>query len=152
MKLSLKETTKNKLFYALLGIGFVLNVMPANAVDSVNATITQHYKTVIDRKPYVVEVCENRTVGGDRTGDTLRGAIIGGIIGNNVTKNVDNGGAVGALLGGILGNKNSTATGGTQRVCHQQTRYNETATEAYSHSTVTFRDQNGKTQTLRFYQ
>ena len=152
MKLSLKETTKNKLFYALLGIGFVLNVMPANAVDSVNATITQHYKTVIDRKPYVVEVCENRTVGGDRTGDTLRGAIIGGIIGNNVTKNVDNGGAVGALLGGIIGNNNSTATGGTQRVCHQQTRYNETATEAYSHSTVTFRDQNGKTQTLRFYQ
>ena len=152
MKLSLKETTKNKLFYALLGIGFVLNVMPANAVDSVNATITQHYKTVIDRKPYVVEVCENRTVGGDRTGDTLRGAIIGGIIGNNVTKNVDNGGAVGALLGGIIGNNNSTATGGTQRVCHQQTRYNETATEAYSHSTVTFRDQNGKTQTLRFYE
>jgi hypothetical protein len=150
--MKLKETTKNKLFYVLLGVGFVLNVMPANAIDSVNATITKHYKTVIDRKPYVVEVCENRTVGGDRTGDTLRGAIIGGIIGNNITKNVDNGGAVGALLGGMLGHSNSTATGGTQRVCRQQTRYNETATEAYSHSTITFRDQNGKTQTLRFYE
>lgn len=136
----------------LLGVGFVLNVMPANAIDSVNATITKHYKTVIDRKPYVVEVCEDRTVIGDRTGDTLRGAIIGGIIGNNITKNVENGGAVGALLGGIIGNNNSTASGGTQRVCHQQTRYNETATEAYSHSTITFRDQNGKTQTLRFYE
>ena len=150
--MKLKETTKNKLFYVLLGVGFVLNVMPANAIDSVNATITKHYKTVIDRKPYVVEVCENRTVGSDRTGDTLRGAIIGGIIGNNITKNVDNGGAVGALLGGMLGHNNSTATGGTQRVCRQQTRYNETATEAYSHSTITFRDQNGKTQTLRFYE
>ena len=150
--MKLKETTKNKLFYVLLGVGFMLNVLPANAYESVNATITKHYKTVIDRKPYVVEVCENRTVGGDRTGDTLRGAIIGGIIGNNITKNVDNGGAVGALLGGIIGNNNSTATGGTQRVCYQQTRYNETATEAYSHSTITFRDQNGKTQTLRFYE
>lgn len=152
MKLSLKESTKNKLFYLLLGVGFVFNVLPANALDSVNATITQHYRTVIDRKPYVVEVCENRTVGGDRTGDALRGAIIGGIIGNNITKNVDNGGAVGALLGGMLGHSNSTATGGTRRVCYQQTRYNETAAEAYSHSTITFRDQNGKTQTLRFYE
>jgi len=152
MMMKLKETTKNKLFYVLLGVGFVLNVLPANAYESVNATITKHYKTVIDRKPYVVEVCENRTVGGDRTGDTLRGAIIGGIIGNNITKNVDNGGAVGALLGGMLGHSNSTATSGTQRVCHQQTRYNETATEAYSHSTITFRDQNGNTQTLRFYE
>lgn len=150
--MKLKETTKNKLFYVLLGVGFVLNVLPANAYESVNATITKHYKTVIDRKPYVVEVCENRTVGGDRSGDMLTGAIIGGIIGNNVTKNVENGGAVGALLGGMLGHNNSTATGGTQRVCHQQTRYNETATEAYSHSTITFRDQNGKTQTLRFYE
>jgi len=152
MKLSLKETTKNKLFYALLGVGFVLNVMPANALDSVDAIITQHYKTVIDRQPYVVEVCENRTVSGDRTGDALMGAIIGGAIGNNVTKNVDNGGAVGALLGGMLGHRNSTATSGTQRVCHQQTRYNETATEAYSHSTIRFHDHNGNTQTLRFYE
>ena len=104
------------------------------------------------RNSNTVEVCENVAVSGDKTGDTLMGAIIGGAIGNNVTKNVDNGGAVGALLGGILGNKNSTATGGTQRVCYQQTRYNETATEAYSHSTITFRDQNGNTQTLRFYE
>ena len=150
--MKLKETTKNKLFYVLLGVGFVLNVLPANAYESVNATITQHYKTVIDRKPYVVEVCEDRTVSGDRSGDMLTGAIIGGIIGNNVTKNVENGGAVGALLGGMLGHNNSTATSGTRRVCYQQTRYNETATEAYSHSTITFRDQNGKTQTLRFYE
>ena len=150
--MKLKETTKNKLFYVLLGVGFVLNVLPANAYESVNATITQHYKTVIDRKPYVVEVCEDRTVSGDRSGDMLTGAIIGGSIGNNVTKNVENGGAVGALLGGMFGHNNSTATSGTRRVCHQQTRYNETATEAYSHSTITFRDQNGKTQTLRFYE
>ena len=116
MMMKLKETTKNKLFYVLLGVGFVLNVLPANAYESVNATITKHYKTVIDRKPYVVEVCEDRAVSGDRSGDMLTGAIIGGIIGNNVTKNVENGGAVGALLGGMLGHNNSTATSGTRRV------------------------------------
>ena len=83
------------------------------------------------------------------TGDTLKGAIIGGIIGNNVTKNVDNGGAVGALLGGIIGHNNSNATGGVQRVCNIQTRYNEEVVEVYSHSVVTFYH-NGRQYKLRF--
>ena len=76
-------------------------------------------------------------------------SIIGGIIGNNVTKNVENGGAVGALLGGILGHNSSTATGGTQRVCNVQTRYNEEAVTVYSHSVVTFYHE-GKQYKLRF--
>ena len=59
-------------------------------------TVQDFNKTVINRVPYNVEVCTNQTVGGDKTGDMLKGAIIGGIIGNNVTKNVENGGAVGA--------------------------------------------------------
>jgi uncharacterized protein YcfJ len=88
-------------------------------------------------------------VGGDKSGDMLRGAIIGGIIGNNVTKNVENGGAVGALLGGMFGHSNSTATGGTQRVCNVQTRYNEESVTVYSHSVVTFYHE-GKQYKLRF--
>jgi len=88
-------------------------------------TVQDYNKQVINRVPYNVEVCTNQSVGGDKSGDMLRGAIIGGIIGNNVTKNVENGGAVGALLGGMFGHSNSTATGGTQRVCTLQTRYNE---------------------------
>lgn len=112
-------------------------------------TVQDFNKTVVNRVPYNVEVCTNQSVGGDRTGDALKGAIIGGIIGNNVTKNVDNGGAVGALLGGIIAHNNSTATGGMQRVCNIQTRYNEEVVEVYSHSVVTFYH-NGRQYSLRF--
>ena len=112
-------------------------------------SVRDYNKTVVNRVPYNVEVCTNQTVGGDRTGDALTGAIIGGIIGNNVTKNVDNGGAVGALLGGIIGHNKSNATGGTQRVCNVQTRYNEEVVEVYSHSVVTFYH-NGRQYKLRF--
>ena len=112
-------------------------------------TVQDFNKTVINRVPYNVEVCTNQTVGGDKSGDMLKGAIIGGIIGNNVTKNVDNGGAVGALLGGIIGHNNSNATGGTRRVCEVQTRYNEESVTIYSHSVVTFYHE-GKQYKLRF--
>ena len=101
-------------------------------------TITDVTKQIIDRKPYQVTVCTNRQVPGDKTGDTLKGAILGGIIGNNVTKNVENGGAVGALLGGVLAHNNSTSTGKIEKVCEIETRYNETNTTVYSHSVVTF--------------
>ena len=112
-------------------------------------TVQDFNKTVINRVPYNVEVCTNQTVGGDKSGDMLKGAIIGGIIGNNVTKNVDNGGAVGALLGGIIGHNNSNATGSTKRVCEVQTRYNEESVTIYSHSVVTFYHE-GKQYKLRF--
>ena len=59
-------------------------------------TVQDFNKTVINRVPYNVEVCTNQTVGGDKSGDMLKGAIIGGVIGNNVG-DVDNGGAIGAL-------------------------------------------------------
>ena len=75
-------------------------------------TVQDFNKTVINRVPYNVEVCTNQTVSGDKTGDTLKGAIIGGIIGNNVG-DVENGGALGAVLGGMIGHNNSNATGGT---------------------------------------
>ena len=112
-------------------------------------TVKDYNKTVVNRVPYSVEVCTDQVVGGDKTGDALKGAIIGGIIGNNVTKNVDNGGAVGALLGGIIAHNNSNATGGTRRVCNVQTRYNEEVVEVYSHSVVTFYH-NGRQYSLRF--
>ncbi len=111
-------------------------------------TITDHYKTVIERDAYNVEVCYNKTIPGDKTGDTLKGAIIGGIIGNNVG-NVENGGALGAVIGGMLGHNNSNATGGTKRVCQMETRYNESPKEIYSHSIIQFVYE-GKNYTLRF--
>ena len=111
--------------------------------------VTDVTKQVINKTPYQVEVCTNRQVSGDKTGDTLMGAIIGGAIGNNVTKNVDNGGAVGALLGGMLAHNNSRASGGTKRVCSVETRYNETVSTVYSHSIITFSHE-GKSYTLKF--
>tara|TARA_Y200000002_G_scaffold56647_1_gene41960 strand:+ start:3923 stop:4414 length:492 start_codon:yes stop_codon:yes gene_type:complete len=114
------------------------------------AVVQDHYKTVINKQPYEVQVCTDRTVSGDKSGDMLRGAIIGGIIGNNVTKNVENGGAVGALLGGIIGHNNSVVENkGTARFCTVETRYNESQAEVYSHSTVRF-THNGRSYSLRF--
>lgn len=112
-------------------------------------SITDYNKTVINQVPYKVEVCRDVTTSGDKTADTLKGAIIGGIIGNNVTKNVDNGGTVGALLGGMLGHSNSNASGGTKRVCNIETRYKEESLTLYSHSKITF-EWMGKTYTVQF--
>ena len=72
-------------------------------------TIKDHYKMVIKQTPYSVEICRDVTTSGDKTGDTILGAIIGGAIGNNVG-DVENGGALGAVIGGMLGHANSDAT------------------------------------------
>tara|TARA_B100002019_G_C21089493_1_gene507883 strand:- start:184 stop:597 length:414 start_codon:yes stop_codon:yes gene_type:complete len=110
--------------------------------------IQDHYKTIIDQKPYHVEVCSNVTTSGDKSGDMLKGAIIGGIIGNNVG-NIENGGTLGAVIGGMLGHNNSNATGGTRRQCRTEIRYNEEQRTVYSHSTIKFITE-GRTYTLKF--
>ena len=125
-----------------VGVGFLSGVAHAEVVKD-------HYKSVIQKTPYYVEVCEDIVVGGDKTGDALTGAIIGGVIGNNVTKNVENGGAVGALLGGIIGHNNSKAQSRVETQCRREKRYNETVNEVYSHSTVSFLH-NGRSYTLKF--
>jgi len=56
---------------------------------------------------------------------------------------------IGGVAGGIIGNQNSTATGGTRRVCQIETRYNEQTVTVYSHSEVTF-THDGKQYTLSF--
>ena len=128
--------------------GFLTGLAGVAQADEVNGTIMDHYKTVITQSPYKVEVCRDVSVSGDKTGDTLKGAIIGGIIGNNVG-NVDNGGALGAVIGGMIGHNNSKATGGTKRQCSIETRYQEESQEVYSHSTITFYD-NGRKYTLKY--
>ena len=128
----------------ILIIAMITGCSPALAETTQN-----HFKTVINKTPYEVEVCTDHQVSGDKTGDTLMGALIGGAIGNNVTKNVDNGGAVGALIGGMIAHNNSKATGGAARFCTVETRYNESTATVYSHSTVTFTHE-GKQYTLRF--
>ena len=134
----------------LLVVGMCNN--PAHASGSVSGYVEDHYKSIITRQPYQVEVCnEVHTPNGPTVfgqGFSLDGAIIGGIIGNNVTKNVENGGTAGAIIGGLLGGQNQGYTSGTQ--CHTQTRYNETPKRVYSHSTITFTI-DGRQQSVRFY-
>tara|TARA_B100001057_G_scaffold293897_1_gene293975 strand:+ start:463 stop:891 length:429 start_codon:yes stop_codon:yes gene_type:complete len=113
-------------------IGFIAFTFIANSVKA-DTTVQDHYKNVIQKKPYSVEVCYQGS--GDKTGDTLLGAIIGGAIGQNVTKNMPDGATAGAIIGGILGNQNSTSS---RNVCKTETRYNEEQRTIYSHSTITF--------------
>lgn len=113
-----------------------------------DANVTDVSKSVINRVPYNVEVCTNVTSGGDRTGDTLKGAIIGGILGKVITKK-DKGAAAGAVLGGVIGHDNSNAQASTRRVCSIETRYDENVTSVYSHSIVTFYH-NGKQYRVQF--
>ena len=130
----------------ILGLGlFVSACSPAVAQEPI---IQDHYKEVINQKPFHVEVCKDVSTSGDKSGDMLKGAIIGGIIGNNVG-NIDNGGTLGAVIGGMLGHNNSNASGSTQRVCNTEIRYNEERQTIYSHSTIRFMT-NGKYYTLTF--
>jgi uncharacterized protein YcfJ len=105
------------------------------------------YKTVIQQKPYTVEVCRQVNVPGDRTADTIAGAIIGGVIGHQIDHK--DGAKIGGVLGGMLGNKNSDARGSTQTQCQTETRYEEETVEIYSHSIITFWN-NGKEYRVRY--
>ena len=135
----------NKSVITTVGLILLGACHPAAAQDR---EIHDHFKTIIDQKPYHVEVCRNVSMSGDKSGDMLKGAIIGGIIGNNVG-NIENGGALGAVIGGMLGHNNSDAVGGTRRQCRTEIRYNEEQRTVYSHSTIKFVTE-GRTYTLKF--
>ena len=120
----------------------------ADGNDSLK-NIEHHFLSVVEKTPYQVEVCKKIKVDGDKTSDTLTGAIIGGIIGNNVTRDLPDGGTAGAILGGILGHMNSDAKSEIKKVCNIETRYEEVQKKIYSHSTITFWS-GGKQYTLKF--
>ena len=148
MNKNVKKYISNTVFYSVLVVAGVLMVTN-NAKAYENTQIQDHYKNIIYKTPSNVEVCYDRQVSGDKTGDTIMGAIIGGAIGNNVTKNLPDGGTAGAILGGLLGNMNSDASGGTRTVCKTETRYKEESKTMYSHSTINF-EYHGKIYTLKF--
>ena len=126
---------------------FVGLAIASNAMAD-GTRVTDHYKDVLYKTPYNVEVCTDVQRSGDKTGDALAGAIIGGIIGNNI-KGEKDGGAIGALLGGMLGHSNSTAGNGTERTCRVETRYREVLKNVYDYSTVTF-DYEGRSYSVKF--
>ena len=104
--------------------------------------VRDHYRSVIVKKPYSVEVC---TQGNGKTDleNFITGALIGGAIGNNIPGE-KGGGAIGGILGGAL---NTEKNKGNQ--CVTETRYEEERVQVYSHTTVTF-DYQGRQYTLNF--
>lgn len=127
--------------------GSFLTSVAVAETNNVMGVTEDHFKTVIQQKPYTVEVCKEVAYSGDKTGDTLKGAIIGGIIGHQIDHK--DGAKIGGVLGGLIGHDNSDAVGGTRTQCHTETRYDEERVRVYSHSTITFWD-GGTEYTVRF--
>ena len=140
----------------LLATALILATATPALAETSKATIRDHFKTVIEQKPYKVEVCKDVKVQQSsnlNTEGAIIGGIIGGVIGNQFGKGSGKEAAtgVGALTGAIIGGQDKgPKTYGTQRQCQIETRYEETKREVYSHSTVTFYA-DGQKQVLKFY-
>lgn len=116
----------------------------ANKEANRHANVDDVYKTVIEQRPYNVEVCKDVKVPQKGQANT-EGAIIGGIIGGVIGNQFGNGSGkeaatgIGALTGAIIGGQDKGPRNyTTQRQCQIETRYKETEREVYSHSVVTF--------------
>ena len=141
----------------LIALFTVALSMSATAATSVqNGVITDNYKTIIKQIPYRVEVCQDRVqpAGDGSATNELVGALFGGAIGNSFGKG-DGKDAMtlfGALMGASLAHddelKKNPGTK-TVTVCDVQTRYEESTSKSYSHSTITF-SSNGRKYSLDF--
>lgn len=133
-------------------------MLTATSAFADDTKIRDYTKTVIEQKPYTVEVCKDVKVPyGSKKEMNTEGAIIGGIIGGVIGNQFGKGDGkeaatgIGALTGAIIGGQKDTGPQGytTQRQCQKETRYEETSREIYSHSTITFWH-DGKKHVLRF--
>jgi len=141
----------------LIALFTVALSMSATAATSVqNGVVIDNYKTIIKQIPYRVEVCQDRVqpAGDGSATNELVGALFGGAIGNSFGKG-DGKDAMtlfGALMGASIAHdeelKNNPGTK-TVTVCDVQTRYEESTSEVYSHSTITF-SSNGRKYSLDF--
>ena len=141
----------------LIALFTVALSMSATAATSVqNGVVIDNYKTIIKQIPYRVEVCQDRVqpAGDGSATNELVGALFGGAIGNSFGKG-DGKDAMtlfGALMGASIAHdeelKNNPGTK-TVTVCDVQTRYEESTSKAYSHSTITF-SSNGRKYSLDF--
>ena len=135
-----------KKLIALFTIALSTTTMAATQWLPENGMITETYKTVIKQIPYRVEVCQDRVqpAGDGSATNELVGALFGGAIGNSFGKG-DGKDAMtlfGALMGASLAHddelKKNPGTK-TVTVCDVQTRYEESVSKVYSHSTLSFR-------------
>ena len=133
-----------KKLIALFTIALSTTTMAATQWLPENGMITETYKTVIKQIPYRVEVCQDRVQhsGDGSATNELVGALFGGAIGNSFGKG-DGKDAMtlfGALMGASLAHDDQIAKGPTRTVtvCDIETRYEESVSKAYSHSTISF--------------
>ena len=133
-----------KKLIALFTIALSTTTMAATQWLPENGMITETYKTVIKQIPYRVEVCQDRVQhsGDGSATNELVGALFGGAIGNSFGKG-DGKDAMtlfGALMGASLAHDDELAKGPTRTVtvCDVETRYEESVSEVYSHSTISF--------------
>ena len=131
---------------SLIAIFFVCVV--ASCTPAIASDVQDVYKTETVQIPHNQRVCEDVYHGGDKTADTLKGAIIGGIIGNNVG-DIKNGGGIGAVIGGMLGHSNSDASPNVITQCRNHVNYTTESRRVYSHSIITFMH-DGRYYKLRF--
>ena len=133
-----------KKLIALFTVALSMSAMAATDIQY--GTVTDTYRTVIKQMPYRVEVCQDRVqpAGDGSATNELVGALFGGAIGNSFGKG-DGKDAMtlfGALMGASLAHddelKKNPGTK-TVTVCDVQTRYEESVSKVYSHSTLSFR-------------
>ena len=142
--------------YKILTIATMLALSTPALADSVKGDVQDHYKTVLDQKPYRVEVCKDVQVQNGSSGTDTGGAIIGGLIGGVIGNQFGKGGGkeamtgIGAITGAIIGGESKAEPSSRiERQCFTETRYEESTRSVYSHSTITFYE-NGKQYSLRF--
>ena len=63
---------KQYIFWGTAAIAVLL--LASNAASA--ETTQDHYKDVYHKTPHTVEVCYDQQVSGDKTGDTLKGALL----------------------------------------------------------------------------
>ena len=133
-----------KKLIALFTIALSTTTMASNPYSTDTAVVFDHYKNVIQQTPYRVEVCQDRVQhsGDGSATNELVGALFGGAIGNSFGKG-DGKDAMtlfGALMGASLAHDDELAKGPTRTVtvCDVETRYEESVSEVYSHSTISF--------------
>ena len=145
-----------KKLIALFTVALSMSATASNPYSADTAVIFDHYKNVIQQTPYRVEVCQDRLqpAGDGSATNELVGALFGGAIGNSFGKG-DGKDAMtlfGALMGASIAHdeelKNNPGTK-TVTVCDVQTRYEESTSKVYSHSTITF-SSNGRKYSLDF--
>ena len=143
-----------KKLIALFTVALSMSATAATTVQQ--AKVTDTYKTIIKQIPYRVEVCQDgiQPAGDGSATNELVGALFGGAIGNSFGKG-DGKDAMtlfGALMGASIAHdeelKNNPGTK-TVTVCDVQTRYEESTSKVYSHSTITF-SSNGRKYSLDF--